>query len=332
MIKTVELTGSELKVEGLDGKNTAIYNKSDGAVYASCSPNLTPNADGVIEIPAGGYRGLYDTNGIIYLLGMGKAELTGTDYPVNFKMPSSSSGTSGGGGGEKSEKGMYCGITEFVSSNVGVKSTTIDYTPDYPARLAEILAEETGWELQDDGVTVLKDGGVGFKFTTTHVWLANNLGSPNDYNFRYIEGTTSNGITIDVCTSSNGAVAFGCRGINGDGTEQDMSFSFVLAQNADGDDVALAEFQTSKLYLLTKDKSTGDILTVGTISKSPPAVSVTLASLPDVTAGSLLNVFFLLSYSSGNMPGDSIFSIDSKKFRLLKSTAYSGTTLLAIPI
>lgn len=99
MIKTVELTGSEAKVEGLGGRNTAIYNKSEGAMYASCSPNVTPNADGVIEIPAGGYRGLDDTNGIIYLLGTGRVELTGTDSSVNFKQPSSSNGTSGGGGG-----------------------------------------------------------------------------------------------------------------------------------------------------------------------------------------------------------------------------------------
>lgn len=98
MIKTVELTGVEMKIEGLDGKNTAIYNKTSAAVYASCSPNITPNADGVMEIPSGGCRGLTDTCGIIYLLGTGKVELTGTDDSVNFRQPSSSSG----GGGENS--------------------------------------------------------------------------------------------------------------------------------------------------------------------------------------------------------------------------------------
>lgn len=110
MIKTVELTGAEIKVEGLDGKNTAIYNKSSAAVYASCTPNVTPDADGVMEIPAGGYRGLNDTRGIVYLLGTGKVELTGTDDSVNFKMPSSSV-SSGGDGGET----MPCmnGITGY---------------------------------------------------------------------------------------------------------------------------------------------------------------------------------------------------------------------------
>ena len=98
MIKTVELTGTEMKVEGLDGKNTAIYNKSSAAVYASCTPNVTPNADGVMEVPAGGYRGLNDTCGIIYLLGTGKVELIGTDDSVNFRQPSSSASSGGGGG------------------------------------------------------------------------------------------------------------------------------------------------------------------------------------------------------------------------------------------
>lgn len=332
MIKTVELKGTELEVEGLNGKNTAIYNKSGGAVYASCSPNITPNADGVMEIPAGGYRGLDDTCGIIYLLGSGKVELTGTDYPVNFKQPSSSGGTSGGGG-EESEKGAYCGLTEFVSSSAGVKTTTIDYTADFPARLAEILAEETGWELQGDGVTVLKDGGAGFKFTATHVWLANNLGSPNDYNFKYINGLTANGIIIDICTSFNGAVAFGCRGINNDGTKQEMSLQFVLAQNADGDDVVLAEYASGQLYLLSNGKSSGDIFTVRTISKNTAAESAALALLPDDTEGCLLNnVFFLFIYPSEALQGDSIFNIDGKRFRLLKSAAYSSVPLLAIPI
>lgn len=330
MVKTVILSGAEQVVTGLEKNNTLVINNSDAPVFASNKPNVEAYADNVMEIPAGARDTVVGTNGTVYVLGTGRVELRGVEY-VGFKPPSSPIGT-GGGGEEKSEKDVYCGITEFVSSNVGVKSTTIDYTPDYPARLAEILAEETGWELQDDGVTVLKDGGVGFKFTTTHVWLANNLGSPYDYNFQYINGTVLNGVTIDICTNSDGTVAFGCRGINGDGTEQDMSFSFVLVQNADGDDEVLAEYQGYRLYLLAKDKSAGDIFTVGIISKSPPAASVTLAPLPDVTAGCLLNVFFLLKYPSRNMSGDSIFSIDGKRFRLLKSTVYSDVPLLAIPI
>lgn len=95
-IQTATLNGSELKVEGLGGQNTAIFNKSDSAIYASAYPNIVPEDDGVIEVPAGVRDGLYGTNGTVYLLGTGKVELRGTDYSVNFKRPSSSKG----GGGE----------------------------------------------------------------------------------------------------------------------------------------------------------------------------------------------------------------------------------------
>lgn len=94
-IRTVTLDGAELRVEGLNGQNTAIINKSDNAVYASVYPNIEPEGDNVIEIPSGGHDGLYNTNGTLYLLGTGKVELRGTDYAVNFRQPSRS--TDGGG-------------------------------------------------------------------------------------------------------------------------------------------------------------------------------------------------------------------------------------------
>ena len=96
-IKTVTLDGGELKVEGLNGQNTEIINKSSGAVYASKCPGVVPEADGVIEIAANTRDGLHGTNGTLYLLGTGKVELRGTDYSVNFRQPSSSTG--GGGVG-----------------------------------------------------------------------------------------------------------------------------------------------------------------------------------------------------------------------------------------
>ena len=159
MIKTVELTGSEIKVEDLNGKNTAIYNKSDGAVYASRSPNITPNADGVIEIPAGGYRGLDDTCGVIYLLGTGKVELTGTDYPVNFRMPSSSSGTSGGGGGTGDVSKAYVDAQD--STNLGAAKAYTDTTfgavkEDVAANANDISELQTGLSANAADITSLQ--------------------------------------------------------------------------------------------------------------------------------------------------------------------------------
>lgn len=96
-IRTVTLDGTELKVEGLGGQNTAIINRSGGAIYASVYPNIVPEGDNVIEIAAGERDGLYNTNGTLYLLGTGKAELRGTDYTVNFRKPSRSVSADGGG-------------------------------------------------------------------------------------------------------------------------------------------------------------------------------------------------------------------------------------------
>lgn len=100
-IKTVVLSGAEIKVDGLDGQNTVIRNLGSSAVYASVSPGIEADADGVAEIPAGGGVVLYDTHGTVYLFGTGKVQLTGSDYSiVNFKVPSSTSDGDGSGGGD----------------------------------------------------------------------------------------------------------------------------------------------------------------------------------------------------------------------------------------
>lgn len=97
MIKTVTLTGSEVKVTDLGGQNAAVKNLGSGSIYVSTKPNITAGADNVIEIPAGAGEVVLDTNGTVYIVGTGKVQCTGTPYAVpNFKLPSSSSG--GGGG------------------------------------------------------------------------------------------------------------------------------------------------------------------------------------------------------------------------------------------
>lgn len=79
MIKTVILKGNELKVEGLGGFNTFVQNLSGSVIYASKSPDIVAGADNVAEIPVGSGKLISTTNGTVYLLGTGKAELTGVD-------------------------------------------------------------------------------------------------------------------------------------------------------------------------------------------------------------------------------------------------------------
>lgn len=82
MIKTINLTGTEIKVTELGGDNTEIFNNGDNTVYASKLPNITPGGDNVIAIPAGAIDGLYGTHGTVYLLSEGEVELRGGDQPV----------------------------------------------------------------------------------------------------------------------------------------------------------------------------------------------------------------------------------------------------------
>jgi len=96
MIKTVTLEGAELRVSGLGGQNAVVKNLSAKPVWASNFADISPGADNVCEIPAGGGEVLLNVDGTVYLFGTGTVQVTGTDYStVNFKMPSS--GTSGGG-------------------------------------------------------------------------------------------------------------------------------------------------------------------------------------------------------------------------------------------
>ncbi len=101
-IKTVTLNGSETKVDGLCGQNTIIINKGSSAVYASNAPGIVSEADGVIEIPAGGRDGLYGTHGTVYLSGTGKVELRGTDYSELGGGSLSAGSGDGSGGGDAS--------------------------------------------------------------------------------------------------------------------------------------------------------------------------------------------------------------------------------------
>ncbi len=82
MIKTINLTGSEMKVTELGGDNTEIINNSTGTVYASKLPNIAVGGDDVIAIPAGAIDGLYGTHGTVYLLGTGSVELRGVDHKI----------------------------------------------------------------------------------------------------------------------------------------------------------------------------------------------------------------------------------------------------------
>lgn len=103
-IKTMTLSGSEIKTEDLAGQNTIVQNLGRSTVYASTAAGVSAGADGVIEIPAGGAVNVYGTHGTIYLKGTGRVQLTGTDYAeLNCVSAVSASGGSSGGGDSSGE-------------------------------------------------------------------------------------------------------------------------------------------------------------------------------------------------------------------------------------
>lgn len=90
MVKTVILTGAEVCVSELGGQNTVVKNLGEKPIFVAATAGITESADGVSEIPAGGGEVVFDTHGTVYLVGTGKAQVTGTNYAcTNFKQPSS---------------------------------------------------------------------------------------------------------------------------------------------------------------------------------------------------------------------------------------------------
>lgn len=173
MIKTVTLTGSEVKVTDLGGQNAAVKNLGSGSIYVSTKPNITAGADNVIEIPAGAGEVVLDTNGTVYIVGTGKVQCTGTPYAVpNFKLPSTSSG---GGGGTSDVTKEYVDAQDTTNLNLAkaytdnAKSeiqTTIDTVNDtlnthIADQVKHITAEERAkWDAKadTDTATTTADG------------------------------------------------------------------------------------------------------------------------------------------------------------------------------
>ncbi|MCM1276792.1 MAG: hypothetical protein NC299_15770 [Lachnospiraceae bacterium] len=325
MIKSITLTGTEVRVDGLGGQNAAVKNLGAGTLYASIYPNIEPNADNVAEIPPNGGEVLLDANGTVYLLGTGKVQCTGTPYAApNFKQPSPSGETSGGGGeNTTADVGVYCGTAEFVDSSVGVKSIPIDSTNGLPQALAAALAEETGWELQSDGVTVLKDGGVGYHFTSNYVYTANNVNvAPGEDNFQYISGASP--YYLDVFQNTDKTVtAFGVRS-----GSDDVNLTFILA-NDGGEDIDIVTYK-STLYFLKRDEASCDIVTYATPCTGSKCVSV--FALPDTARETVFKNVFLMSLCPARPIPAEQFVINGERFVTVYNAKYDSTQpILALP-
>lgn len=99
-VKTIELTGTETAVTFPESHPYYwVINLGNSDLYASASPDIVPDADGVYVIPAGGRERITPESGnTIYVYGTGKAMIRGEndrDCP-SFK-PVPKGGESSGG-------------------------------------------------------------------------------------------------------------------------------------------------------------------------------------------------------------------------------------------
>ncbi len=110
-IKTIVLTGEEIRVEYSGGCNAWLRNDGTAAVYASASAGITAGADGTVSIPAGQSVGVYGADGTVYLLGTGSVQLIGSDYSTNHFRNSAASGGSGADDVARAAIGAHAGNT-----------------------------------------------------------------------------------------------------------------------------------------------------------------------------------------------------------------------------
>ena len=96
--KTINLTGAEVAVTGLDGANAHIRNDGTDVIYAAKAAGISAGADGVLGIPAGQAATVYGISGTVYMLGTGSAQIISNDYS---ELPFKTSATSGGSGADE---------------------------------------------------------------------------------------------------------------------------------------------------------------------------------------------------------------------------------------
>ena len=94
MTKTINLTGAEVAVTGLDGAHAHIRNDGTDTIYAAKTAGITAGADGVASIPAGQDFTLCGISGTVHLLGTGSVQLVSNDYvPSPFGDSTASGGS-----------------------------------------------------------------------------------------------------------------------------------------------------------------------------------------------------------------------------------------------
>ena len=122
--KTINLTGAEVAVTGLDGAHAHIRNDGTEVIYAAKTAGITAGADGVASIPAGQSDTIRGISGAVYLLGTGSVLIQSDDYVAS---PFKSSVTLGSVTGEISRAVSNSNILDNPDFKINQRGET-EYT------------------------------------------------------------------------------------------------------------------------------------------------------------------------------------------------------------
>lgn len=155
-VKTINLTGAEVAVTGLDGAHAHITNMGADIIYAAKSAGISPGADGVVPIPAGNGNTLRGISGAVYLSGTGSVLIQSDDYvqPPSFRNSTASGGS---------------GVDDIARAAINEHAGNVE--------IHVTAAEKAAWdgkaELTDIPTALPADGGNADTAKTLSSWAGN---------------------------------------------------------------------------------------------------------------------------------------------------------------
>ena len=211
--KTINLTGAELKVTGMDGAHAHIRNDGTEVIYAAKTAGITTGADGVLSIPAGQAATVYGISGTVYMLGTGSAQIISNDYS---ELPFKTSATSGGSGAD-----------EVARAAINAHSGN--------AEIHVTASEKTSWndkaELTDIPTTLPANGGNAD--TVGNLPASSFLGSNTNFNYHFKNGTGT--LAISTIKEEGHLFVFNF-------TDTPTAYGFLDVSSFDGEGFAPAPF------------------------------------------------------------------------------------------
>ena len=171
-VTTITLDGNEIKIEFSESyPYYQITNKGDTDIYVSLSPNITPEAEGVYTVSAGGSEiigGGYSFNAF-YVLGTGKAYIRGKQnaMPASFKIA-----RKGGGGSAENILPYSEGLTYYFDYQKNISDTSwTDIIQGYQIKSNMLYNNDYAAMMDDE---IIFDWGITKSFTFYGVFKVDN--------------------------------------------------------------------------------------------------------------------------------------------------------------